>query len=64
MTTDRPCRACGCPLIFVEGPNGKPIPLDKRSPTYEIREGKAVRSEAMVSHFATCPKAGAFSGRK
>lgn len=61
---DRPCKACGTRLRFVSGPNGKVIPLDTRAPTYAIVDGVAVRSDAMVSHFSTCPQAGRFSGSK
>jgi hypothetical protein len=62
----RPCRQCGCPLVFAEGPNGKAIPLDTRSPTYWVtKDGKAERAEGVfVSHFTTCPKASDFSARK
>lgn len=66
----RPCKACGCPLAFVTGPNGKKLPLDLRSTTYVIKKdmtGHAVAQaspEAWVSHFKTCPKAGDFSASK
>lgn len=71
-TTDlerRPCKKCGCPLIFVVGPNGKPIPLDERSPTYSIGtdltgQPTAVLAQAYVSHFKTCSFANDFSGGK
>lgn len=66
----RPCRACGAPLLFVQDAEGKTHPLDTRSPTFRVERDLAgdeiaVRSDAMVSHFATCPKASDFSkGRK
>lgn len=66
----RPCKACGCPLWLVVGPNGKTIPLDLRSPVYTVGHDLvgaevAVRSDAaFVSHFTTCPKADTFSKGK
>lgn len=66
----RPCRACGCPLALVTGPNGKKIPLDLRSPVYTIVKdlmGMATAEpmpDFFVSHFKTCAKAGDFSGAK
>lgn len=63
-TIERPCRACGAPLLFIAGPDGKTLPLDKRAPTYEVSGDRAVRSAAYVSHFATCPEAGRFSKSK
>ena len=65
--TERPCKACGCPLVFVPGPGGKAIPLDKRAPVYHVTadltgETTAVRADGFfVSHFATCSKANQFS---
>lgn len=70
MGERRPCTKCGCPLIIVTGPNGKPIPLDARSPVYaltaDLLGNEVCQSvEGYVSHFCTCPKADAFSkGRK
>lgn len=67
MTERRPCKACGCPLALVTGPNGKLIPLDLRSPVYRIGEdltGADVAErdpKAFVSHFSTCAKASEFS---
>lgn len=62
----RPCRGCGVPIFFAWTPEGKKIPLDPRSPTYALvrdltGELKATRTEAWVSHYATCPKANDFS---
>lgn len=61
----RACFACGCPLVFAEGPNGKDIPLDERAPTYRLgKDGKAERTpDVFVSHFATCSDPDRFSGR-
>lgn len=66
----RPCKACGCPLVFVVGPNGKEIPLDERTPVYAVRKDlcdnpfAAKLENAYVSHFSTCPSANRFSGGK
>lgn len=66
----RNCRACGCPLAFVPGPNGKKIPLDERSAVYRIANdmlGNPVAekvTDAYVTHFASCAKANDFSGKK
>ena len=70
MSEARPCRACGCPLVFIEGPNGKPIPLDTRSVVYRVEEQLDGTERAVVakghyvSHFRTCTKPGLFSGGK
>lgn len=64
---ERPCKECGCPLIFVMGPNGKTLPLDKRSPVFHIIKdltGNDVVERlpgAYVTHFCTCPSAAKFS---
>jgi hypothetical protein len=71
-----PCKGCGKPIVFVaavgvEGKRGL-HPLDPRPPVYVItvwdQDGtptEAIRmNTAYVSHFATCPKAGQFSGAK
>jgi hypothetical protein len=64
---EHPCKACGCPIALVPGPNGTNIPLDLRSPVYRIErnllgEVTCVRAvETYVSHFCSCPKAEQFS---
>jgi hypothetical protein len=69
-TESRACKKCRCPLTFVTGEGGKPIPLDTRSPVYRIAKDMlgnevAVRDrEAFVSHFCTCPEANQFSKGK
>ena len=66
----RPCLKCGCPLMFLPGPNGKRIPLDLRSQVYRVKKdlmGHAVAEIALdshVSHFKTCSSANQFSGSK
>ena len=63
MSEQRPCKACGCPLMFVKTPDGKTMPLDVRAHVYKVENGVAVRiQERYVSHFFTCPKANQFSG--
>ncbi len=56
--------------MWGETPDGKRIPLDPRPPVYQIGAvaidaGTPITRDygAMVSHFATCPKASQFSGR-
>ena len=61
------CRGCGKPIVFGDLPTGGKVPLDPRAPVYDVEMivGGTVaaerRIEAMVSHFATCPKASTFS---
>ena len=59
------CKGCGKPIIWGTDPEGKRIPLDPRPPVYMVEpSGKCRRvSNAMVTHFATCPKAAEFSGK-
>lgn len=57
------CKGCGKEIQWATTETGKTIPLDPKAPTYEVKEGIAVRSPAMVSHFSTCPKANDFSGK-
>jgi hypothetical protein len=62
----RKCKACGCPLTIVMGPNGKRIPLDMRATCYVLSEDLhgapvAAPSPARVTHFATCTKSSSFS---
>jgi hypothetical protein len=52
---------CGKMIVWATGPKGNKIPLDPAPPTYVVDpEGHAVRSVAMVNHFATCPLANEF----
>lgn len=62
------CRGCGRPIIWGVTGDGKKIPLDPKPAVYGVVEDEgnalATRMEgAMVTHFATCPKASDFSGR-
>lgn len=73
------CAGCGKAIIWGVIAAGVRIPLDPAAPVYglsgfraELGLGdrpaaeisRAKRDEFMVSHFATCPKANQFSGRK
>ena len=63
------CRGCGKKIVWGMTVEGKKIPLDAVAPTYRIVPNvdwgdRIVRSEAMVSHFATCSKANDFSASK
>lgn len=63
------CRGCKAPIIFAVTEQGRTIPLDVRAPTYRVKQEddgtlRAQRTRGvLVSHFATCPKASAFSRR-
>lgn len=71
-----PCRGCGRPVLFVTTADGKTVPLDPSPPVYHriwdpdsdsafwIKGSNDPEPTAMVSHFATCPKASDFSGRR
>lgn len=75
MSGNATCRGCGKPIIWGIGENGAKIPLDPRPACYDIQESAGAglklgevlvtRSRrAMVTHFATCPKASDFSREK
>lgn len=60
------CRGCGRQVVFVTTVAGKKVPLDPIAPVFhrvfDPDSGKAFwiqeqEHQAMVSHFATCPKA-------
>ena len=64
------CRGCGAPIVWALTHTGARIPLDPRSPVYELgheygTDGLPVARVAgerfLVSHFRTCPKADEFS---
>ena len=64
-----PCKGCGKEIVWGATAEGKKIPLDPRALVYttiEMRGHKEIVRTylAMVSHFATCPKANDFSGSK
>lgn len=64
------CRACGCPMEFLTGPNGKTIPVQKVRTVYYEADGQLHKQESedgmrlpdlYVSHFETCSNPGRFS---
>lgn len=60
---------CGRPIVWAELESGGRVPLDPRAPVYSytMHEDRIVASRnkgAMVSHFATCPKASNFTRPK
>ena len=61
------CKGCGKKIYWGALPDGKRVPLDPVPPCYryDAATGVAARmTGCMVSHFATCPKANEFSGKK
>lgn len=65
------CKGCGKPIEWIEHTNVvtgelKKVPLDSRAPTFRFNSETGIweRSDAMVSHFATCPNANQFSASK
>jgi hypothetical protein len=64
--TTRKCAGCSKAILWAVNEDGARIPLDPVAPVYEV-DGQVVRRtrQALVSHFATCPKADQFSaGRR
>ena len=71
------CKGCGKAIIFGRDQRGQLIPLDLVAPVYALiaparlddqvaldQEVAVSRDKAaLVSHFATCPKASEFSGK-
>jgi hypothetical protein len=61
------CKGCGKKVIWLTTMDGKRIPLDPVPPVYVVKINHigqpfiARERAAMVSHFATCPKANDFS---
>lgn len=58
-------------IEFADGPNGRPIPLQRVRSVYWVRGGKAVRTEPdegagsfFVSHWETCPRAEAIKAER
>lgn len=66
---DRPCKLCGMKIDFIEGPAGVAIPAQKIRTIYRLRPAstslekfeQVEPADYYVSHFETCPNAGAFS---
>lgn len=61
------CKGCGKPIVWATDDKGQKIPLDPRAPVYNVLSDspatckRSLPDTAMVSHFATCPKANDFS---
>ncbi len=65
------CRGCGKDIVWGVLANGIRVPLDPRPPVYRtgtLRGDGTVNiardTEALVTHFATCSEANAFSGKR
>ena len=68
----RPCRACGCPIEFIMGPNEKEIPVQKVRSVYALNPDAGEKPDGRlskvailkwdhyVSHFETCSDPGRF----
>lgn len=65
-----PCRGCGKPIVWADDGHGGKLPLDPRPPVYAVAYDAAGNAQAtrhvtaMVTHFATCPKANDFSASR
>lgn len=68
----RPCKACGMPIEFRNGPDGRLVPMQRVRTVYaallplhgghvEKWERPAEVEGLFVSHFETCPSASSFS---
>lgn len=65
------CKGCGKPIVFAKTHEGKTIPLEKMTHTYELDWNNDDRNfvahkmtrEIYQSHFITCPKREQFSRR-
>ena len=64
------CHGCNKEIVWAQTKDGVRIPLDPRAPVYRLLgdsrdPAPVIRDKtAMVSHFATCPNANEFSGKK
>ncbi len=64
------CKGCNNNIVWGITEDGTRIPLDPRAAVYDVEEVEGVVQAtrdrtAMVTHFATCPKASDFGrGRK
>lgn len=61
-----PCKGCGRPIVWARNTQTeKRVPLDPKPVCYVVQEfdGELICGPvtAMVTHFATCPKASDFS---
>lgn len=51
------CKGCNAAILFMITASGKMIPVDYK---YELEKVDQFNEKTMVSHFATCTKAGDF----
>ncbi len=57
----RPCRECGTQIFFIQDKHGVTQVLDAVAPVWQVTTDltgfrHAVRTDAFVSHWSTCPK--------
>lgn len=73
MVETRACEACSAAIFFVEGPNGKKIPLDFASNKHIYVVAPDINGEqrathvvggVYISHFRTCRDPGRFGGAR
>lgn len=69
--TTRPCKTCRAVIQFIEGENGRAIPVQEVRRLYAVNENGRLEvanvvegGPYFVSHFETCPDAGQFSKGK
>lgn len=57
-----PCRGCAAPMFFVEGPNGRAMPVDAGPTTVAVQgsDGRWRIVKGHVPHHITCPKSDQF----
>lgn len=69
------CRSCGRDILWAETQHGKKVPLDTKALVFSVVQdgmkfiavkptGGVIGERFLVSHFATCPEANAWSGHK
>lgn len=76
MTTPfkRPCEACGAKIVFILGPDGKRIPVQKVRLLYTVNEEGdhltrlrelvgGIPKHVYISHYETCPSPEQFKQR-
>lgn len=71
ISQGRPCRRCGMWIVFVRGPKGRDIPVQKIRTVYRVTVDLAGTpvlekprfggSNSWISHMETCPAANAFN---
>lgn len=58
------CRSCGKQITWVKTRGGTDMPVDYLNKQGNVVAGGVFDSTTMVSHFATCPQAGAWRKKK